>query len=287
MKLDESLLIAATDDHSSCDFNVKKQQLNADSHILSKTYCCTQFSIQDSIDDTLNYDFRFTLSQQWRQELIISMKHLKLIKKSENMNLDKSWWQYKFILHALETVASVITDDESEINITSIKSSFFKHKDKKFDQKSTHFEILAETAKKINIYNSIDYLNTDTIIWNKKLKTSDLSNQDANDSVFLIKIISDSLKIFNDQQSWFNKIKYQHKNHLKICKILNIENLNISKLFKIRLSTAFHFWQFMMIKAFMKFSKNTLLWEIILIDVVDLNKTWTSIDYLMTVSLSI
>ena len=162
--------------------------------------CFTQLSIQDLIDDIFNYDFKFTLSQQWKQELIISMKHLKLIKKSKNMNLDKSWWQYEFILHVLETVAPIITDDESEINIMPIKSSLFKCKDKKF-KKSTCFETLAETAKKISIYDSINYLNMNIIVWNKKLKTSNLSNQDANDSVFLIKVISDSLKVFNNQQS--------------------------------------------------------------------------------------
>ena len=135
------------------------------------------------------------------------MKHLKLIKKSENMNLDESWWQYEFILHALEAVALIITDDESEINIMPIKLFFFKHKDKK-SEKSTCFETLAGTVKKISVYDLINYLNMNIIVWNKKLKTSDLSNQDTNDSAFLIKIISNSLKIFNDQQSWFDKIKY-------------------------------------------------------------------------------
>ena len=170
------------------------------------------------------------------------MKYLKLIKKSENMNLNEFWWQYKFILCVLETVVLIIADDESEINIMSIKLFLFKHKDKKFDKKSMCFEILAETAEKISVYNSINYLNADIIVWNKKLKTSDLSNQDANDSVFLIKIINDSLKIFNNQQSWFNKIKYQHEDHFKICEILNIKNFNVSKLFEMRLSTVFHFW---------------------------------------------
>ena len=180
------------------------------------------------------------------------MKHLKLIKKSENMNLDESWWQYEFILCALETVALIIVNNESEINIMSIKLFLFKCKDKKSDQKSMCFETLAETVKKISVYDLINYLNVNIIVWNEKL------NWDTNDSVFLIKIISDSLKVFNNQQSWFDKIKYQHKNHLKICKILNIENSDVSKLFEMRLSTAFHFWQFMMIKAFMKFSKNIL-----------------------------
>ena len=215
------------------------------------------------------------------------MKHLKLIKKSENMNLDESWWQYEFISHALEIIALIITDDKSEINITSIKLFFFKHKDKKSDEKSMHFETLAETAKKISVYDSINYLNTNTIIWNEKLKTSDLLNQDTNDSASLIKVISNSLKAFNNQQSWFNKIKYQCEDYLKICKILNIENLNVPKLSEMRLSTAFHFWQPVIIKALMKFSKNTLFQEIILTNVVNLDKTWTLIDYLMTVNLFI
>ena len=169
----------------------------------------------------------------------------------------------------------------------SIKLFFFKHKNKKSDQKLMYFETLAEIAKKINVYDSINYLNVNMIIWNKKLKTSDLSNWDANDSVSLIKIISNSLKVFDNQQLWFNKIKYQHKNHLNVCEILNIENLDVSKLFKMRLSTIFHFWQFMIIKALMKFSKNAFFWEIILTDVVDLNKTWTLIDYFMIVNLFI
>ena len=91
MKLDKSSLIAVINNCLLCDFNAKKQQLNADSHILNKTHHHTQLLIQDSINDTFNYDSEFTLSQQWRQELITSMKHLKLIKKSENMNLDESW----------------------------------------------------------------------------------------------------------------------------------------------------------------------------------------------------
>ena len=78
-------------------------------------------------------------------------------------------------------------------------TSFFKHKNKKSDQKSIHFEILTETVKKISVYDSINYLNMNTIVWNEKLKTSDLLNQNTNDSVFLIKIISNSLKIFDDQ----------------------------------------------------------------------------------------
>ena len=64
MKLDKSLFIAATDDYLSHNFNAKKQQLNADLHTLSKTCHHTQLSIQDSIDDTLNYDPGFTFSQQ-------------------------------------------------------------------------------------------------------------------------------------------------------------------------------------------------------------------------------
>ena len=187
----------------------------------------------------------------------------------------------------LEIVALITADDESEINIISIKLFLFKCKDKKSDQKSMCFKTLAETAEKISVYNSINYLNTNMIVWNKKLKTSDLLNQDTNDSVFLIKVISNSLKVFNNQQLWFDKIKYQHEDHLKICKILNIENSDVSKLLRMRLSTIFHFWQSVTIKALMKFSKNTLLQEIILTDVVDLGKTWTSINYLMTVSLSI
>ena len=168
------------------------------------------------------------------------MKCLKLIKKSENMNLNEFWWQYEFISCALETVALITADDKSEINIMSIKLSFFKHKDKK-SEKSMHFETLTETAKKISVYDSINYLNVNMIVWNEKLKTSDLLNQDTNDSAFLIKVISNSLKVFNDQQSWFNKIKYQHENHFKICKNLNIENLNVLKLLEMRLSIAFHF----------------------------------------------
>ena len=190
-------------------------------------------------------------------------------------------------MHVLEIIVLIITNNESEINITSIKLSLFKCKDKKSDQKSTCFETLAETAEKISVYDLINYLNMNMIVWNEKLKTSDLLNWDTNDSVFLIKVISDSLKIFNDQQLWFDKIKYQHENHLKICEILNIENFNVSKLFEMRLNTTFHFWQLMMIKILMKFSKNALFWEIILTDVVGLDKTWTLIDYLMTVSLSI
>ena len=168
----------------------------------------------------------------------------------------------------------------------SIKLFFFKCKDKK-SEKLTCFKILAETAEKISVYDLINYLNTNTIIWNEKLKTSDLLNQDTNDSASLIKVISNSLKVFNDQQLWFDKIKYQHEDHLKICKILNIENSDVSKLLKMRLSTAFHFWQSVMIKALMKFNKNALFWEVILTDVVDLDKTWTSINYFMTVSLFI
>ena len=64
MKFDKSSLIAAIDDHLFHNFNAKKQQLNADSHILNKTCHHTQLSIQDLIDDILNYNFRFTLSQQ-------------------------------------------------------------------------------------------------------------------------------------------------------------------------------------------------------------------------------
>ena len=89
MKLDKSSFIVAISDHSSCDFNAKKWQLNADLHILNKTCYCIQLSTQDSINDTFNYDLEFTLSQQWKQELIILIKYLKLIKKSENMNFDK------------------------------------------------------------------------------------------------------------------------------------------------------------------------------------------------------
>ena len=143
---------------------------------------------------------------------------------------------------ALKTVVLITADDKSEINIMSIKSFFFKCKDKKFDKKLTCFEILAETAKKINVYDLINYLNMNMIIWNEKLKTSNLLNWDINDSIFLIKIINNLLKIFNNQQSWFNKIKYQCENHFKICKILNIENSDVLKLFRMRLSTAFHFW---------------------------------------------
>ena len=169
----------------------------------------------------------------------------------------------------------------------SIKSFFFKYKDKKFNKKSTCFETLAETVKKISVYDLINYFNVNMIVWNEKLKTSDLLNWNINDSVFLIKVISNSLKVFNNQQLWFNKIKYQHEDHFKICKILNIENLNMLKLSEMRFSTAFHFWQFVMIKIFMKFSKNTFLQEIILTDVVNLDKTWTLIDYLIIVSLFI
>ena len=67
-------------------------------------------------------------------------------------------------MYVLETVALITADDKSEINIMSIKSSFFKHKNKKFNQKSTHFETLAETVKKISVYDSINYLNTNTIV---------------------------------------------------------------------------------------------------------------------------
>ena len=63
----------------------------------------------------------------------------------------------------LETVASVIADDESEINIMSIKLFLFKHKDKKFE-KSMCFETLAEIMKKISIYDSINYLNVNMIV---------------------------------------------------------------------------------------------------------------------------
>jgi len=66
-------------------------------------------------------------------------------------------------LHALETVVLIITDDESEINITSIKSFFFKYKDKK-SEKSMYFETLAETVKKISVYDLINYLNVNMIV---------------------------------------------------------------------------------------------------------------------------
>ena len=64
MKLDKSSLIAAISDCSFHNFNAKKQQLNADSHISSKTHHHNQLSTQDLIDDILNYDSEFTFSQQ-------------------------------------------------------------------------------------------------------------------------------------------------------------------------------------------------------------------------------
>ena len=63
MKLDEFSFIAAISDCSFHDFNAKKQQLNANLHILNKICCCIQFSTQDSINNTLNYDLEFTFSQ--------------------------------------------------------------------------------------------------------------------------------------------------------------------------------------------------------------------------------
>jgi len=287
MELDESPLIAATGDCPPRDSNAKKRQLDADPHTPSKTRRRTQLSTQDPIDDTPNYGPGFTPSQQWRQELITPMERLKLTKKSENMNLDEPWWQYEFISRALEAVAPVTADDESETNTTPTKPSPSKRKGKKSDQKPTRFETLAGTAEKTSVYDSINYLNADTIVWNEELKASDLPNRGANDPAPLIKVTSDSLKAFDDQQSWFDKIKYQREDHLKACEILNIENPDVPKLPGMRLSTAFHFWQPVAIKALMEFSKNALLRGAILADVVGLGKTWTSIGYLMAVSLPI
>ena len=67
-------------------------------------------------------------------------------------------------MHVLKIVALIITNDKSEINIMSIKSFLFKHKDKKSDKKSMCFETLAKTVKKISVYDLINYLNVDTIV---------------------------------------------------------------------------------------------------------------------------
>src|SRR6266496_5060560 len=129
---------------------------------------------------------RHVASQNWRQELITPMERLKLTKKSENMNLDEPWWQYEFISRALEAVAPVTADDESETNTTPTKPSPSKRKGKKSDQKPTRFETLAGTAEKTSVYDSINYLNADTIVWNEELKASDLPNRGANDPAPLI-----------------------------------------------------------------------------------------------------
>ena len=64
IKLDKFSFIAAISNHLFCDFNAKKQQLNADSHTSSKTYHHIQLSTQNLIDDIFNYDFRFIFLQQ-------------------------------------------------------------------------------------------------------------------------------------------------------------------------------------------------------------------------------
>ncbi len=95
----------------------------------------------------------------------------------------------------------------------------------------------------LSVYNSIQYLKINDIIWNDELKKSELSSSDEISALALIIIFIEKLvKAFNNQQQWFNNIKYQQENYLKICTALEIINSDVSKILRMRFNVVLQFW---------------------------------------------
>ncbi len=202
----------------------------------------------------------------WKSEILILKQCIQLSTSLTRENLDDSYWKLILINCALNSVIMRLTavNDQDFINdnFTNMRS------------------------EQDFIFNNLIYYISKLILWMQKLNA--IINTEAFTSLLfmLLTLTEKMIKKFNKQQKYLNNILYQHENHIKACKKLDIVNSEVFQFLDMCFFIVLKFWQSVIIHVIIKFESNKTLHEVILSDYIRLNKTWVIINYLLHVDSS-
>ena len=117
-----------------------------------------------------------------------------------------------------------------------------------------------------------------SVAWKKEIKQLNKKN-----TVTYTLFTEQSILIYDKQQAWFNNINYQCQNILETCVSLDIRSQKIQHMSEMSISLSFMSWQPVVIHAVLQMW-STELRDYTIADAVDLDKTWITADYILSVS---
>ncbi|WEW58548.1 hypothetical protein PRK78_004016 [Emydomyces testavorans] len=180
----------------------------------------------------------------------------KLSKISDTPNFSELFWNVQFFKKALKS-ATPVPDKNNSSNL--------EHEEEISDETSGN-----EPVKETLIHNNFI---TDAIAWHSEI-AGDGSNS-------IIVPTDKDIETFQMFQKWLDNQIYQRDNHLAACMELGIRNTNIPRMWGMRMSRIFKFWQPVAIKAINDFEKNPALRGGLLADSVELGRIIETIGYML------
>lgn len=188
---------------------------------------------------------------------------------SQTPDLTDPWWQVVIAQRALRGATYKAEENQGqEFSDSEADSEEVQDGDEEEDEAEEELPDVTD--------DSFYYLDAETFDWQKELEAGLKGNT--------IVPSENSIELYNEQQQYFDNLKYQREDHENACAKLGIPNPDLPRLPEMRPSIVLKFWQPVAANAIMEFEKFDHLRGCILADVVGLGKTWITITYILAVS---
>ena len=208
-----------------------------------------------------------------------------------NSNMSLLNWNQSEKTHAeFEKINSIV--DINDQQFTNVERMSLKNKFKimNLSQRFWQCVMIDTVLKKIfnlktirqlleHIYDADWMIDALSIVWLKKIMRKHEFSQIIYESFIL-----EQQNLQKHFEQIFDNVQYQRENLIEICEILNIFFIDTFRMLEMILSQSFQYWQSLEIKTIKNFEKKERIRFIFFVDVVDLEKTWIMIEWLLSIN---